>query len=490
MLRPDPNGPALPHFEGWETIEKLGEGGMCEVYRARPVGGGPERAVKLLTDRSDVSIRRFVDEAALLQRIDHPNVVQVHYIAPDTRPPWLVMDLLGGRDLDETMRVEGPMDPERAARLFGDLADGLAAVHRAGVRHRDIKPANIRLGVDGVARLIDFGIARDASASRHTRQGFVVGTASYLPPEIFVEDDAHGVQDTEACDVYALGQTLCEALAGRVAHQFKDGAEAALLVRIMRDKLDREYLDPRDLGARVPDELARIVRRATAREPEERTPTAAKLAQELRDWLLSRTSASIAPISRVDLGHVSLPPSPAPGIGRGSPHPGPPRHLPGELGAPLTGSMDLTEPPVPALPETPVAPPAVPKPPAPRRGLWVAAYGAVGALGVAGTALVVVGLLGVALLGIGALWAFRPVSDPEPGKIRAAVVALGPQLSSCDAGQGTFSLTVDAGRVQKVAPLKDSTFGKRAEKCVTRVLETASYPKTKKLTVEVPIVVR
>jgi serine/threonine protein kinase len=468
MLRPDPNGPALPHFEGWETIEKLGEGGMCEVYRARPKEGGPERAVKLLTDRSDVSIRRFVDEAALLQRIDHPNVVRVHHIAPDTRPPWLVMDLLGGRDLDETMRVEGPMDPERAARLFGDLADGLAAVHRAGVRHRDIKPANIRLGVDGVARLIDFGIARDASASRHTRQGFVVGTASYLPPEIFVEDDAHGVQDTEACDVYALGQTLCETLAGRVVHQFKDGAEAALLVRIMRDKLDREYLDPRDLGARVPDELARIVRRATAREPEDRTPTADKLAQELRDWLLSRTSASIAPISRVDLGHVSLPPKPPPAP--------PPRE------APQTTSTDLVPP--------PQAPPVPVKTPAPRRGLWVAAYGAVGALGMAGTALVVVLLLGVSLVGIGALWAFRPASDPEPGKIRTAVAALGPQLASCDAGQATFSLTVDAGRVQKLVPLGGSTFGKRGEKCVTRVLQDASYPKTKKLTVEVPIVVR
>src|SRR5687767_8847239 len=113
----------LPRFDGWETLEKLGEGGMCEVYRVRPANGaaGPERAIKVLMDRSDTAIRRFTDEGVLLQRILHPNVVRVHAINGEARPPWLVMDLLAGRDLEETIEVEGAMDPERAAPMFADL---------------------------------------------------------------------------------------------------------------------------------------------------------------------------------------------------------------------------------------------------------------------------------------------------------------------------------------------------------------------------------
>ncbi|MEQ1506987.1 MAG: serine/threonine-protein kinase, partial [Myxococcota bacterium] len=303
MLVP-PLGPDLPTFAGWDTVEKLGEGGMCEVYRARPAGeAGPERAIKVLMDRSSTATRRFVDEAALLQRIDHPNVVKVHAIDAAARPPWLVMDLLGGRDLEETIKVDGAMDPERAARMFADLASGLAAVHAAGVRHRDIKPANLRLGTDGVPRLIDFGIARDAGAERQTRAGFVVGTASYLPPEVFSDDDPHAAQDSEAADVYALGQTLCEVLCGRVqhGHATEGGTEASLLVRIMRDKLDREYLDPRDRGVPVPEALARIVQRATTREAADRTPSAAAFEQQLRGFLAGRASiATVAPVTRVD----------------------------------------------------------------------------------------------------------------------------------------------------------------------------------------------
>src|SRR5688500_7533013 len=122
-----PKSDPLPRFDGWETLEKLGEGGMCEVYRVRPASGnGPERAIKVLMDRSETSVRRFTDEGVLIQRIVHPNIVRVHQIAGDARPPWLVMDLLAGRDLEETIEVEGAMDPERAAPMFADLADALA----------------------------------------------------------------------------------------------------------------------------------------------------------------------------------------------------------------------------------------------------------------------------------------------------------------------------------------------------------------------------
>lgn len=466
-MAPVPKSDTLPRFDGWETIEKLGEGGMCEVYRVRPASGnGPERAVKVLMDRSDTSIRRFTDEGVLIQRIVHPNIVRVHHIADSARPPWLVMDLLAGRDLEETIEVEGAMDPERAAPMFADLANALAAVHAAGVRHRDIKPANLRLGTDGVPRLIDFGIARDATAERHTKQGFVVGTASYLPPEIFTEDDSHRVQDTEVADVYALGQTLSEVLAGRVTHGHReDGTEASLLVRIMRDKMEREYLDPRDKGAHVPEELAAIVRRATARDPAERTPSARTFERELRGWIQGRTSfGSTAPVSRVELrpgrepvtgvGGPSLPPS------------GPPSIVP-----------------VPRRGELVVQPP-------PRRARF-AVFGALGAMGMAGAAVLVVGLVVLAVAGVVSLWVFRPQASPAEAGVLEAVAALNSDLASCRTAPGEMAvvLTVRAGHAQEVEVAR-STVDRRTEKCVARVLTKARYPDGAAVTVEVPVVFR
>lgn len=455
MLKPDFEQGELPSFPGWETIEKLGEGGMCVVFRARPVGGGPERALKMLLDRGENAIRRFVDEAALLQRIDHQNVVKVHHLDAAARPPWLVMDLLGGRDLEETMKGEGRLDPERAARLFADLANGLQAVHDAGVRHRDIKPANLRFGTDGVPRLIDFGIARDPSTARQTAKGFVVGTASYLPPEIFAEEDSHDAQDSVTADVYALGQTLCELLAGEAVHGRKEvGTEASLLVRIMRDKLDRPWLDPRDFGAAVPDGLAEVVRKATARAPADRYESAAAFERALRGWLSGRESAAmVAPVTRVDPSLLSAPERP------------PPVFLPAQ-----------------------VAPP--PPPPAPS-GAGKLAVGAAGVFGVAGMGAVVAGVALVALVGVGLLLAFRPAGGgAEPAAvIRRAVDAMGGELATCRPpakAQLVLALQVRDGRADGVSVVRSSA-DRHTERCVTRVLQAARYPKTPPVAVEVPV---
>ncbi|MEZ4236407.1 MAG: serine/threonine-protein kinase [Myxococcota bacterium] len=397
----------------------------------------------------DTAIRRFVDEAAILQRIDHPHVVKVHAIDAEARPPWLVMDLLGGRDLEDTIHVEGRMDPERAARLFADLASGLAAVHAEGIRHRDIKPANLRLGSDGVPRLIDFGIARDASAARQTRAGFVVGTAAYLPPEVFEDEDAQAAQDSEAADVYALGQSLCEVLAGEATHARlqREGTDASLMVRIMRDKLERESLDPRDRGAPVPEPLARIVQQATAREPGDRTQTAAELERQLRAFLAMRESvAEHAPVSRVD--------------------------------------FDL----LPAV--APPAPPP-PAPPPPARRPWFA-MGAVGAAGVLGTGAVAAAAVGLLLVGAIALWIFRPPGarplDPADA-VRAAVAELDGPLTNCrrQAGELRVALEVRDRRASRV-DVVSSTVDKRTERCVMRILGQAEYPNLPPVTVEVPVI--
>jgi len=284
---------ATRSFGPWQAVEKLGQGGVCEVWRARHANDPTrEVAIKVLADVTAENVARFVDEADLLRKIDHPNVLGVHDLAADERPPWFVMDLLRGRDLD-ALRDQGPVAPHLAARLIAQVADGLAAVHALGVRHRDIKPGNIVVGDDGVPKLIDFGIARRIHDTHRTRQGMVVGTAAYLPPEVWSGQDPHGAQDSEAADVFALGQTLCELLIGKPIYE-REG-DTTLLVAILRDKLDRDALDPRVWEKEIPDGLAEVVVEATLQDVERRISTAATLRDRLDDWLDGRNAPAPAP---------------------------------------------------------------------------------------------------------------------------------------------------------------------------------------------------
>ncbi|MBA2320300.1 MAG: serine/threonine protein kinase [Deltaproteobacteria bacterium] len=432
----------LENFPGWTTVEKLGEGGFCAVYRVRPAeGDGPERAVKVLFDRTAHAIERFAAEARLLQTIDHPNVVRVHALHDEVRPPWLVMDLLAGRDLEEAMKEQGPMDPERAARLYADVASGLATVHARGVRHRDIKTANIMLGHDGVPRLIDFGIARDPEAVRMTGKGMVMGTAAYLPPEVFYAEDPNAAQEDPAGDVYALGQALCESLTGRI--MFDPGNKQTNgLVAVMKEKLDRAHLDPREWRPGVPAELADIVVAATKREVADRIRTADELERRLRNWLAARrTTGMAAPVSRV---------------------------------------TEMPSVPVGAIPPSPPI-----RPPAEHREVRVEAgggRGAAAAASFAGLGLVAAGWTLAALVGLLALWlgAPEPVQMPSAKpKVSLAVAGQRSAMGKCRRGNARGSAvltwTVRDGRVWDV-DVGSSNLGPEVDECLRGAVRSLRIP--------------
>ncbi len=410
-------------FEGWEIVEKLGEGGMCAVYRVRRPEDAPdpgiERAVKVMTDTNESATTRFTAEAKLLISLDHPNVLKVHELHEED-PPWIVMDLLAGRDLEEHRDTRDPMRPDQLAAWFADLANGLQAVHELGVVHRDLKPSNIMLGTDGVPRLIDFGVARDTSAARITKAGIVVGTASYLPPELFLESNPQHLQDQATADVYALGQTLCELLINRPVHHPDEFNGPKLLVMIMQDKITRPHLDPREWDENIPDALATIVIDATQQLPEDRISTARELEDRLRAWLHSRRAREAAPVSRADA--KTLPPPPT---------------------------------------STSIAP-TPPRKTAPKRG-WSRVINTLlgmGALGLVGVGLAA--LLVVMLAGIGVLMAFAPTAgDPAADAVTAAVQASlkadAGAVHACvePAGVGQFALSVTAEGGQYVSVATD-----------------------------------
>ncbi|MDP9436217.1 MAG: serine/threonine protein kinase, partial [Actinomycetota bacterium] len=249
----------------YRLLELCGRGGTAEVWRALDEALGRVVAVKLVTVPTDEGAQRAGEEARLLARLSHPSLVPVYDAGTDADDrPWVVMELVQGETLGDTVR-RGPLHPGRAATVGAAVAEALAYVHAQGLVHRDVKPGNVLVGDDGRVRLTDFGIARLVDAAKVTATGMTVGTASYLSPEQVL-----GERVTAAADVYALGLVLLECLTGR-----REYAGAAVEVALAR--LSRPPAVPPDLPSGWPGLLAAM----TAREPAVR-PSAAEVAQELR----------------------------------------------------------------------------------------------------------------------------------------------------------------------------------------------------------------
>ncbi len=194
-----------------ELLERIGKGGMGEVWRGRHRRLGREVAVKYIAEELLVRpgfVGRFLREARLLARVRHPGVVAVFDAGEEEGVPYLVMELVEGGSL--TARL--PLPVPEALRIVIAAAEALAAAHAAGVIHRDVKPDNLLLASDGRVVLVDFGIASapDEAPGTLTRAGALLGTPAFLPPEVLAGD----VADARA-DVYALGGVLVQAITGQ-----------------------------------------------------------------------------------------------------------------------------------------------------------------------------------------------------------------------------------------------------------------------------------
>ncbi|TNY38451.1 serine/threonine-protein kinase [Thermomonospora catenispora] len=200
----------------YELLERIGQGGMGAVWRARDMRLDREVAVKevVLPQGLEEAERarlhaRVEREAKAAARLDHPGIVTVHTVVEEDGRPWIVMRLVRGRSLEKVLREEGPLPPHRAAAIGGQLARALRAAHAAGVVHRDVKPANVLLEEDR-AVLTDFGIAVVAGEETLTRTGGLIGSPAYLSPE-----QARGLRVGPPTDLWSLGATLYAAVEGR-----------------------------------------------------------------------------------------------------------------------------------------------------------------------------------------------------------------------------------------------------------------------------------
>ncbi len=256
--------------------ERLGAGGMGEVWRGEDMVLARTVAVKLLLpDRMNDPnfVQRFQGEARAMATINHPGVVDVYdygvtEVPGDGPTAFLVMRFVDGEPLDRLLSRLGRIDPEPAMDLIAQAADALQAVHEKGIVHRDVKPGNLMVRSDGRLVLTDFGIARAESANRLTDAGMVLGTAAYCAPE-----QAEGQPVTPAVDIYALGVVAYECLAGM--RPFDGDSPVTIALKHIREA-------PPPLPPDIPPPVRRVVERALAKDPGSRWPSAAAMGQAAR----------------------------------------------------------------------------------------------------------------------------------------------------------------------------------------------------------------
>jgi serine/threonine protein kinase len=258
----------------YRDSERVGLGGMGEVYSAEDTTLGRTVAVKLLAHRyaADEAVRnRFKREALAAARLSgEPNTVTIFDVGEHEERPFIVMEYLRGGSLEDRLRQHGAQDPERVLEWLEQAAAALDAAHAHGIVHRDVKPGNLLLAGDGSIRVADFGVASAKGLDSLTAAGTVLGTAGYLAPE-----QARGEPTTPAADLYALAVVAFELLAGRRPYQSDSPtAEATAHVHAEIPALSEE--------GDFPSEVDAVFRRALAKEPAERYRTAGDFVSHLR----------------------------------------------------------------------------------------------------------------------------------------------------------------------------------------------------------------
>ncbi|MET7751521.1 serine/threonine-protein kinase [Micromonospora sp. NPDC005367] len=242
----------------YELEQRIGVGGMSEVWRAHDVVLDRPVAVKVMSPGQDASVERIRAEARSAARLVHPNVASVHdfgtcVTAPGRQTPYIVMELAEGETLAVHLSA-GPLDWRIAVRVCAEVCAALAAAHAHGIVHRDVKPANVILTPAG-AKVLDFGIATSTGAVDPTPDGMLVGTPAYLAPE-----QLDRVPATPAADMYALGVLLYYCLSGRLPYE-ADSATQLL------DPRRRESPRPLPEIAGLPPEVAELCHRCLTEEP-------------------------------------------------------------------------------------------------------------------------------------------------------------------------------------------------------------------------------
>jgi tRNA A-37 threonylcarbamoyl transferase component Bud32 len=262
-------------FGDYELIDKVGEGGMGVVYKARQISLNRVVALKMIVGGSHAraaDLARFRAEAEAVASLAHPNIVQIYEVGERDGVPYLSLEFLAGGALSN--RLDGtPWQEHDAARLVEAVSRAMHEAHRLGIVHRDLKPGNILLAADGTPKVTDFGLAKRLDRTDSpTISGTILGTPSYMAPE-----QAAGVSGeiTTSCDVYALGAILYELLTGRPP--FRAAAPLDTVMQVLKD----DPLPPRLFNPKLSRDLETICLKCLRKDRARRYGSALDLAEDL-----------------------------------------------------------------------------------------------------------------------------------------------------------------------------------------------------------------
>ncbi|MBO0853877.1 MAG: protein kinase [Nocardia sp.] len=272
-------------FGRYRLLAVIGEGAMGRVYKAHDTVIDRDVAVKVLPTalaQEPGYRQRFRREAHTAARLTEPHIIPIYDTGEVEGQLYLVMPIVDGIDVHGLLRRDGPLSPPRAVHLIEQLAAALDAAHIAGLVHRDVKPSNALLTGDDFAYLIDFGIAHDASATRLTNTGMIVGTLAYMAPERFTA----GTADART-DIYALTCVLHECLTGATPFP-GDSLEQQIAGHLTLDPPK-----PASIGAAVPAGFDEVIAKGMAKNPDQRYRTAHDLAAAAQHALAATGSRDL-----------------------------------------------------------------------------------------------------------------------------------------------------------------------------------------------------
>ena len=274
----------------YEILSVLGRGGMGVVYRALDRKIGRQVAIKTVTDallKDTVMLQRFYREAEKMGLLKHPNIITLYYLGEQDGYPYIVMEYVEGDPLDNLIAGGGRLSLTFKLRIMEQVCVALGYAHNHDVVHRDVKPANVIVRQDGVAKLLDFGIARDETGGTDltvTQVGSVIGTVPYMAPERL-----RGAALDGRSDIFAAGVVLYELLTGVLPFT---GKELVLVNQLLNDRHRplSDYLED------YPPALDDIVTRALEKKPEERYQAAEEMASDLHEIIESLKDAHAAEV--------------------------------------------------------------------------------------------------------------------------------------------------------------------------------------------------
>lgn len=285
----------------YEIIEKIGEGGMACVYKARDNLLNRYVAVKVLKDeysRDEVFVKRFRTEAQSAASLIHPNIVSVFDVGEDRGISYIVMELLESNTLKDYIEKNGALSSDMTLKIAAQIASALEAAHKANIVHRDIKPQNIILNKDMIAKVTDFGIAKvqNATSATITSFGSTMGSVHYFSPE-----HAKGGYTDAKSDLYSLGVVMYEMATGKLPFD----AESAVSVALKH--IQEDPVAPRDINPTISAALNQIILKAMQKSTATRYQSASEMLSDISLALASPTSALMSkPSSSIEAGATQV----------------------------------------------------------------------------------------------------------------------------------------------------------------------------------------